>query len=287
MVLPVRPRGTTDRGAVTRRAAAARLARPEVSHIRPIFRQYHGDPETRENPVSDGGPCARMAVMLTDHFPLLGLRVTTPRLRLALPDEQELSALALLASRGVHDPATMPFFHPWTRGSPHMVARSVVQHHWRTLGELGPQRWTLPFTVFEGPEPVGVQAIDAADFAVTREVHSGSWLGLRHQGRGIGTEMRAAALHLAFDGLGAQCATSGAYTDNPASLRVSAKLGYRPDGTERRAVEGRLKVEQRLRLTREDWRRHAAVVPVELHGVAPCLELLGAAGPRVSNGEQA
>ena len=61
---------------------------------------------------------------------------------------------------------------------------------------------------------------------------TGSWLGLRHQGRGIGTEMRAAVLLFAFDHLGATRARSAAFVDNPASLRVSEKLGYRPDGTE-------------------------------------------------------
>jgi hypothetical protein len=31
-----------------------------------------------------------------------------------MPDDDVLSDLARLASRGIHDPATMPFLHPWT-----------------------------------------------------------------------------------------------------------------------------------------------------------------------------
>ncbi len=42
--------------------------------------------------------------------------------------------------------------------------------------------------------------------------------------------MRAAVLLLAFDHLGARTARSEAFADNPASLRVSEKLGYAPDG---------------------------------------------------------
>ncbi len=42
--------------------------------------------------------------------------------------------------------------------------------------------------------------------------------------------MRAAVLHLAFAGLGAQHAVSGAHDHNTASLTVSRKLGYRDDG---------------------------------------------------------
>jgi RimJ/RimL family protein N-acetyltransferase len=59
------------------------------------------------------------------------------------------------------------------------------------------------------------------------------WIGLEYQGQGIGTEMRAAVLYLAFAGLGADYALSGAFTDNPASLAVSRKLGYGEDGVDR------------------------------------------------------
>jgi RimJ/RimL family protein N-acetyltransferase len=52
-----------------------------------------------------------------------------------------------------------------------------------------------------------------------------SWLGPGYRGRGIGTEMRAAALHLAFAGLAAREATSEAFADNSASNRVSQALG--------------------------------------------------------------
>ncbi len=76
---------------------------------------------------------------------------------------------------------------------------------------------------------------------------TGSWLGRRYQGRGIGTQMRAAVLHLAFGGLGAQQAVSAAFEDNPASLRVSRKLGCRDDGIEWHLVRGRPALTRRLR----------------------------------------
>lgn len=52
---------------------------------------------------------------------------------------------------------------------------------------------------------------------------------LRH--RGLGTEMRSAILHLAFDGLDAREASSEAFADNEASNAVSRSLGYEPTGT--------------------------------------------------------
>lgn len=211
---------------------------------------------------------------MVDRFPLTGLRLTTPRLELRLPSPEELAELGDLAAAGVHDPEVMPFLSPWTDASPAEVARSVIQYHWSSLGAWTPQDWSLNLTVFCAGNLVGQQSIKARELAITREVTTGSWLGLRYQGQGIGTEMRAAVLHLAFAGLGAEEAVSGAFEDNPASLAVSRKLGYQPDGINRRVVRGRLAIERRLRLTRADWERHRRV-PVTIDGLEPCLPLLG------------
>ncbi|SDJ33542.1 Protein N-acetyltransferase, RimJ/RimL family [Actinokineospora alba] len=212
--------------------------------------------------------------MLVDHFPVLGLRLTTPRLELRLPSDAELSALGELAGAGIHDPDEMPFIVPWTTRPPAEVARSVIQRHWQQLGEWSPDRWSLDLAVFRDGVPVGRQNIRARELAVTREVSTGSWVGKRHHGQGIGTEMRAAVLHLAFAGLGAQDAVSAAFPTNTASHAVSRKLGYRPDGIERLVVDGTLAIDQRLRLTKADWERHRTV-PVTIEGLDRCLPLFG------------
>jgi RimJ/RimL family protein N-acetyltransferase len=67
------------------------------------------------------------------------------------------------------------------------------------------------------------------------------------------TQMRAAVLALAFDGLEAQSAVSAAFEDNPASLGVSRKLGYRDDGIEWHLVCGRPALTRRLRLELANW----------------------------------
>lgn len=128
--------------------------------------------------------------------------------------------------------------------------------------------------MFRDGAVVGVQNIVATDLSITRLVRTGSWLGREYQGQGIGTEMRAAVLHLAFAGLGADEALSGALEHNPTSLAVSRKLGYQPDGHQRHALDGKLVVEHRLCLTRADWQRHRTV-PVCIEGLTPCLPLLG------------
>ena len=52
-----------------------------------------------------------------------------------------------------------------------------------------------------------------------------SWLSTDVRGRGLGTEMRSALLHLAFAGLGAREAGSDAFVDNIGSNKVSEALG--------------------------------------------------------------
>jgi len=212
--------------------------------------------------------------MLIDHFPLVGLRLITPRLELRLPSPEELADLADLAAGGIHDSDVTPFIVPWTDAPPAEVARNVIQYYWQQLGTWTPRDWSLNLTVFRDGVVVGQQSIDAHELAIRREVGTGSWLGRRHQGQGIGTEMRAAVLHLAFAGLDVEEAVSGAFEHNLASLSVSRKLGYQPDGCQRQAIREKMVVEHRLRLTRAAWEQHRTI-PVSIEGLDPCLPLLG------------
>ena len=209
-----------------------------------------------------------------DPWPLRHLVLRTPRLELRPDDDPGLLELAEEAWRGVHPPELMPFVAAWTDVDPDERVRSVVRYHWERRAALRPERWSVHFLVRRAGRVIGVQELQADDFGVTREVGTGSWLGLRHQGDGVGTEMRAAVLVFAFDHLGAERARSGAFTDNPASLRVSEKLGYRPDGTTARARRGERAVEVRLLLERGAFRRPDW--NLEADGVAACLPVLGA-----------
>jgi RimJ/RimL family protein N-acetyltransferase len=194
-------------------------------------------------------------------------------LELRPDDDAGLFELADEARRGVHAPELMPFVTAWTDDDPENRALNTLRWHWQKRAALRPESWSLEFLVRLDGRVVGTQALGATDFAVTRGVHTGSWLGLRHQGRGIGTEMRAAVLMFAFDHLGATHARSAAFVDNPASLRVSEKLGYRPDGTEIIARRGKLAEDVRLLLERDLFRRPDWALEVE--GLEACLPMLG------------
>lgn len=212
--------------------------------------------------------------MASSHWPLADLRLQTPELELRWPSLHDLHALAELAAAGLHDPEVQPFMVAWTDVSAEERARSTLQYHWSRWGDWKPSDWTLELAVIRDGIVVGTQGIGGRDFAVLREVHTGSWLGRRYQGQGIGTQMRAAVLQLAFEGLGAQWAVSAAFEDNPASLGVSRKLGYRDDGIDWHLVRGRPALSRRLRLQRADWQA-TRTVPVEIRGLSPCLAFFG------------
>lgn len=208
-----------------------------------------------------------------DPWPLRHLVPCTPRLELRPDDDAGLDELVSVAYAGVHPPEEMPFGQPWTDADPRDMGRGTLQHYWEQRSTLSPQDWNVHFLVRLDGRVCGVQSLHGRDFGVTRVVSTGSWLGLRHQGQGLGTEMRAAVLMFAFDHLGATCARSAAWSDNAASNRVSAKLGYRRDGTAIRVRRDAPAQEVRLLVTpaefvRPEW-------PLDVAGLPGCLDLLG------------
>ncbi len=213
--------------------------------------------------------------MAHPHWPLFDLAVRTPRIEVRYPDDELLFELAALPADGVHDAAAMPFLHPWTRAPSPELERSALRHWWGHRASWSPEQWVFTGAVLVEGRPAGVQTLQGQHFAVTRALSTGSWLGRRFQGRGIGTEMRAALLHLGFAGLAAEVAYSGAFEDNPASLGVSRALGYGDNGDRLHDREGRPAREIGLKLTRDRWerrRRH----DIELRGLDACREWFGA-----------
>jgi len=214
--------------------------------------------------------------MTSEHWPLHDLRVRTPRVELRPPDEPTMFALVELASKGIHDPAFMPFLHPWTREPDGIRQRHSLQHYWRAWAEFRPESWHLSMAVRVDGELVGAQDLFATDFPVTREFDTGSWLGLAHQGQGIGQEMRDAAIHLGFAGLGARRASTGAFFDNGPSIGVTIALGYEPNGDGLRIRDGAATREVRFKLERTAWEsrpRH----DITIDGLEPCLAMFGLA----------
>src|SRR5215212_9269235 len=96
----------------------------------------------------------------THPWPFFGLRITTPRLELRIPDDEDLSALFEAALAGIHPADEMPFGIPWTDGlkEPGALTRFLA-FHWSSRGELAPEKWSLPFAVVADGRVVGTQEL--------------------------------------------------------------------------------------------------------------------------------
>lgn len=210
---------------------------------------------------------------LVDHWPLFGLRVRTPRMELRCPDDELGAAAGELAARGIHDPSTMPFSIPWTDAPVQDIPRNSLQHYWANRAQLTPDAWHLSLVALVDGEVVGAGGLMAEHFGRRRTFETGSWMGKALQGQGLGFEFRQACLHLGFAGLDAEIATTAAWHDNRASLGVTAKLPYKPNGEDillRRAAADRM---VRFTMTRSAW---AAIRrdDITIDGLEPCLPLL-------------
>jgi RimJ/RimL family protein N-acetyltransferase len=212
--------------------------------------------------------------MHTTLWPLFDLVVRTPRVELRYPDDNLLIRLAELTAQPIHDTTTMPFSEPWTDAPPEQLPRGSLKHFWLRRGQWEPKDWNCVMAVIVDGEVLGVQDLMAKGFAETKSVKTGSWLTMARQGEGIGKEMRAAILHLAFEGLGAETAFTSAWHDNAASQGVTKSLGYEPNGWDtmiRRGVPDRM---LHFVLTRERWLERRRD-DIRIEGLEPCLELFG------------
>lgn len=208
-------------------------------------------------------------------WPLYDLRLGTDRLELRLPDEAEIRQLCATARAGIHPAGEMPFGVAWSIKPSPRFEREFIQWHWKQRADWTPEAWSLELAVFLDGRPIGSQALIARQFSTFRTVSTGSWLGREFQGRGLGKEMRGAVLALAFDGLGAEAATTEAFLDNPASAGVSRALGYEPNGLGSIAPEGVARPTERFRLSRPGWLARTRPL-VRIEGLDRCRDMFGA-----------
>lgn len=208
------------------------------------------------------------------YWPLFDLRLTTADLELRPMTETDQLAVADVLPADVElDPAAT------TYGLDQRTGRGIVAHqdYWKAYGSWRPDAWRLKFAVMVASEVVGAQELEAKDFPTLRTVETASFLVPGFRGRGLGKQMRAAVLQLAFGPLEAQAAVTEAWHDNHASLGVSRALGYRPNGESlHRRGEG-VDTMVGMRLRRADWVTSGSGAQVEISDFESCRPLFGLA----------
>jgi RimJ/RimL family protein N-acetyltransferase len=204
---------------------------------------------------------------------MFDIRLTTPDLQLRHLREADLGSLAAIFPDDAElDPSSTTY-----DGLDLARNRRVGVHqtYWRGRAGWCPESWALSFGVFRDGELVGYQGLEGHDFPRLRTVDSSSFLTSHVRGQGLGKQMRAAVLTLAFGPLGARFAITSAWSDNAASLGVSRALGYVENGmtADRR---GDLAAEMaHLRLTRQRWTVSGWPEQIEVSGVQECMAFFG------------
>ncbi len=213
--------------------------------------------------------------LMTAIWPLYGLRVSTPRLVLRYPSELEIMQLAQrVATEGVHGPDEAPFNSPWNIGPQEQVQRNFYKFHIGLRASWEATRFRCNLVVEHEGDLIGIQHFGADNFALSRVVSTGSFLVLNEHGRGLGTEMRAAVLHLAFEGLGATHAYTSAWSDNLSSQGVTRKNGYEANGSEQIVYVDRVREQRKFALTRERWLANRRA-DIFIEGLDSCRQLFG------------
>ena len=152
-------------------------------------------------------------------WPLHGIRLRTADLDLQVMTEADL-------------PHALRRSCPTTsRSNPHATTYAglddranrraiLAQGYWRALGMWSPDDWALPFVVRSRRRGRRrAQWLEGPDWRADRTVDSSSWLVAPARGRGLGKQMRAAVLALAFGPLRADAAISSAVVDNAVVAR--------------------------------------------------------------------
>lgn len=208
-------------------------------------------------------------------YPLLDVRVSTPTLELHGATDDLLDHLADVVRAGQAHADPAPYDDPMSfyETDPDLRVATWLRAIWRGRGKVEADAWRLYFVVVVDGRPVGMQDLIGVSFSTFGTVTSFSWLSADQRGRGLGHEMRAAILHLAFDGLGAKEASSDAFVDNHGSNTISRDLGYEPNGSDWATRQGEPAPLNRWRLTRDAWERRRRD-DIRLHNVAACRALL-------------
>jgi RimJ/RimL family protein N-acetyltransferase len=176
---------------------------------------------------------------LEEVFPPFALGISCGLLELKVLRDDDLPELVELVHGGIQVPGLpMPFLHAWHEepfapGSPDGFPTTSLRWWWTQRATYAPDEWRLALVVRRDGDLVGMQDLHAKDFAHTRRVMTGSWLGKAHHGMGAGTLMRQLVVGFAFDELGTEQCESGYIVGNHASAAVSRKVGYLENGRRR------------------------------------------------------
>jgi RimJ/RimL family protein N-acetyltransferase len=147
----------------------------------------------------------------------------------------------------------MPFSIPWTDLPSPQMEQEAMRFYWRGRAGTTSSSWRLMFAVVVDGDVVGSTELFADEFPTLRQFTTGSWLGRRFHGRGLGKEIRLASLALGFDGFDSDLALTDVWHDNGPSRGVTESLGYEFEGRRRALRRGVADDMLSYRMPRSHW----------------------------------
>ncbi len=159
-------------------------------------------------------------------WPPFSLRIQVEDLELIAVDDSHIYALSTPTAAEIYGPEIPDHAFVWLGGD----RIESAKFRWANRVSMSPMQWSLDLVALKNGEIVGATDLRAKDFARMRSIETGSWVYYQHQGKGYGTLIRHAVATYGFDYLGADDLTTAWAKSNPASGRVSQKLGYEITG---------------------------------------------------------
>jgi RimJ/RimL family protein N-acetyltransferase len=172
--------------------------------------------------------------------------LTTERLVLRPFGRRDAPLVQRYAGERAIAATTLNIPHPYLDG----MAESWIATHSAAWSE----RRLATFAIATGTEPlVGAVALEIVE--AHRRAELGYWIAIPFWGRGYATEAARAAVRFAFGELDLERVCAFYLAGNPASGRVLAKVGFRPEGRLRRHVVKWNRVEdlEVVGLLRSEW----------------------------------
>jgi len=132
-------------------------------------------------------------------------------------------------------------------------AREFIRRSRRAL--KGGAKYNFSVVLRSSEELIGGCGLDQIRFE-HRNAHVGYWIARPHWGNGYASEAASLLLAAGFRELGLHRFHTGVFPDNPRSMRVLRRLGFRVEGRARedRFVDGRYGDLVQFGLVREEFR---------------------------------
>lgn len=205
-----------------------------------------------------------------EHFK--DLKVKTPLIQLRVGTPSELTQLGEVAEKFVVSPSQLGlksnFRSEWDGLPPSKRNAFIVERQQMAWENFSLKKWNFPFIVFCEGEVIGEVFLRSQNFRENRIFSTVGWLGEPWRNKGLGLEVRSAAIHFGFGALSAERTLAHFFQESEQALNISKKLSYSLSGAVLCITQSR-DIRRMLfyRLNRRLWEGRIKREDIEMEGM--------------------